>query len=136
MKHLQSINHIGYAVRSIEKSAILYTDAGWSLSTIVEEKVQGTRIAFLKKEGFPTIELVAPLQDGVASPVDQFIEKTAGSVYHVCYDVEDIDQAVEDLFDEGFKPLFMPVESVAMNNRQICYLYHMNLGLIELVNTK
>ena len=51
----------------------------------------------------------------------------------MCYVVEDIDQAVEDLYEEDFKPLFFPVESVAMENRKICYLYNMQVGLIELV---
>ncbi len=136
MKHLKSINHIGYAVKDISKSANVYTCAGWVLSPIFNEVVQGTKIAFLTKEGFPTIELVAPLKEGVPSPVDTYLEKVGCSTYHVCYDVDDIEDAVEDLFGEGFKPLFMPVESIAMNGRQICYLYHMNVGLIELVSTK
>lgn len=58
------------------------------------------------------------------------------STYHVRDDVDDIDEAVEILFDEGYKPLFMPVESVAMDGHQICYLYLMNVGLIELMSTK
>ena len=62
MKHLKSINHIGYAVKDIQKSASVYIEGGWSLSPIFNEEVQGTRIAFLTKEGFPTIELVAPLK--------------------------------------------------------------------------
>lgn len=136
MKHLISINHIGYAVRDINKTAQLYLNAGWSLSTIYEEEVQRTKIAFLTKEGFPTIELVAPLHEDEPSPVDNFLSKIGPTTYHVCYDVDDIEEAVEDLFDEGFKPLFMPVESVAMDNHQICYLYHVDVGLIELVSTK
>lgn len=136
MKHLKSINHIGYAVKDIHKSARVYIEGGWVLSSIFNEEVQGTKIAFLTKDGFPTIELVAPLKEGEPSPVDNYLEKVGCSTYHVCYDVDDIEEAVEDLFDEGFKPLFMPVESVAMDNHQICYLYHMNVGLIELVSTK
>lgn len=136
MKHLKSINHIGYAVKDISKSASVYTNAGWSISPIYEEEIQRTRIAFLTKDGFPTIELVAPLKEGEPSPVDNFLEKVGCSTYHVCYDVDDIDEAVEDLFEEGFKPLFMPVESVAMEGHQICYLYNMNVGLIEVVSTK
>lgn len=136
MKHLKALNHIGYAVRDIEKTAALYTIAGWELSPIFKEEVQGTKIAFLTKEGFPTIELVSPLTEGVPSPVDNYIEKVGCSTYHMCYDVDDIEGAVEDLFDEGFKPLFMPVESVAMDNHQICYLYHKEVGLIELVSAK
>ena len=135
MKHLKSINHIGYAVRDIQKTAQYYIDAGWQLSSIFEEEVQQSKIAFLTRESFPKIELVAPLNAGSPSPVDTYLQKIGCSTYHVCYDVDDIEQAVEDLFDEGFKPLFEPVESVAMDGYKICYLYHLHVGLIELVST-
>ena len=134
MKHLISINHIGYAVKDIETTAKLYVEAGWRLSEIYEEKVQNARIAFLTKEGMAKIELVAPLEG--ESPVDNILKKMSVTPYHICYDVDDIDEAVEDLFDEGFRPLFMPVESVAMDNHKICYLFHQHVGFIELVSTK
>ena len=136
MRHLKSVNHIGYAVRDINTTAKLYLDAGWQLSDIYEEEVQQTKIAFLNKEGFPTIELVSPLKEGISSPVDTYLQKVGCCTYHVCYDVDDIEQAVEDLFDEGFTPLFEPVESVAMCNHKICYLFNLHVGLIELVSTK
>ena len=132
MKHLKSINHIGYAVKSIETTAEHYVDSGWSLSEIYEERVQNTKIAFLTKEGFPTIELVSPL-GSTKSPVDSYIKSNGVCPYHICYNVSDINQAVEDLYEEGFKPLFMPVESTAMDNHKICYLFHLDVGLIELV---
>lgn len=131
MKHLKAIDHIGYAVHDIEETARYYVGAGWNLSEVFEEKVQNTRIAFLRKEGFTTIELVSPLEG--KSPVDNILKQVGCSTYHVCYVVEDIEQAVEDLYEEDFKPLFFPVESVAMENRRICYLYNMQVGLIELV---
>ncbi len=136
MKHLLRVNHVGYAVRDINKTAQYYLDAGWMMSEIFEEEVQHTRIAFLTKDGFPAIELVAPLKEGEPSPVDTILQKIGCSTYHVCYDVDDIEQAVEDLFDEGFKPLFEPVPSVAMGGHEICYLYHLHVGLIEIVSTK
>ncbi len=132
MRHLKSVNHIGYAVKDIKVTAQPYVESGWVQSEIYEEKVQNTKIAFLRKDGFPTIELVSPL-DNTKSPVDNYIAHNGVTPYHICYDVEDIEQAVEDLYEEDFKPLFMPVESVAMNNHKICYLHHMNVGLIELV---
>lgn len=132
MRHLKRINHIGYAVKDIPITAQPYVEAGWELSEIFEETVQNTKIAFLTKEGFPTIELVSPLNE-TKSPVDNFISHNGVTPYHICYDVDDIEQAVEDLYEEDFKPLFMPLESVAMDNHKICYLHHMDLGLIELV---
>ena len=131
MKHLLEMDHIGYAVKDIEKSAALYVGAGWELSPIYEEQVQRTKIAFLTKSGMTTIELVSPL-DG-DSPVDNILRTQGVAPYHICYVVDNVMQAVEDLYEEGFKPLFMPVESVAMENRKICYLYHLDVGYIELV---
>lgn len=132
MKTLKSINHLGYACRDIEEVAKLYIEAGWTMSQIFEEKTQNTKIAFLNKSGFNTIELVSPLNE-TKSPVDRFIERNGVSLYHICYDVDDIDDSVEALYDEGFMPLFMPVESIAMDNHRICYLFHGNIGLIEIV---
>ena len=74
MKHLKSIDHIGYAVRDILITAKPYIEAGWTLSELIEEKVQNTKIAFLNKEGFPTLELVSPLDD-TKSPVDNILKK-------------------------------------------------------------
>ena len=132
MKNLLEIDHIGYAVRDIQITASYYRKAGWTMSEIFEENVQHARIAFLKKAGMVTIELVAPLEG--KSPVDNVLNNSGVSPYHICYVVDDIMQAVEELYEEGFKPLFMPVESVAMENRKICYLYHLDVGTIELVS--
>lgn len=134
MKHLLEMDHIGYAVRNIQETAALYMAAGWTLSEVFSEEVQRTKIAFLRKPNMTTIELVSPL-DG-KSPVDNILKTQGVSPYHICYVVEDIMQSVEDLYEEGFKPLFMPVESVAMENRKICYLYHLDIGYIELVESE
>lgn len=135
MKHLKSLNHIGYAVKEIATPLKHYLDAGWTASDVYEETVQNTKIVFLTKAGFPTIELVSPL-NGTPSPVDNVLKKNGNSPYHICYDVDNIDQAVEDLYEEGFNPLFMPVASVAMDNHKICYLQHKELGIIEIVEDR
>ena len=131
MKHLDAIDHIGYAVRDIAETAAPYVAAGWELSEVYNEEVQHTKIAFLTKPGFTTIELVSPL-DG-PSPVDEYIQNGGVQPYHICYRVENMMDAVESLHNEDFMPLFMPVESVAMLNKQICYLYNKSVGLIEIV---
>ena len=132
MKNFLAIDHVGYAVRDIMTTAQPYIDAGWQLSEIFEEQVQRTKIAFLTRPGFTTIELVSPL-DG-PSPVDKFLEQGGTQPYHICYTVEDVMNSVEALHEEDFMPLFWPVESIAMDNRMICYLYNENVGLIEIVN--
>ena len=128
------MDHIGYAVRDIQETAAPYVAAGWHLSEVYDEQVQQAKIAFLTKPSMTTIELVAPLSEGGGAPVDKILRSQGVAPYHICYVVEDIWESIEDLHQENFVPLFMPVKSIAMNNREICYLYHEHVGVIELVS--
>lgn len=96
------------------------------LSEIFDEEVQHTKVAFLRMSGFPDIELVSPQKEDEPSPFDNILQKIGCSAYHVCYVVDDIEEAVEaveDLYDEGLNPLFKPVESVAMGNKKRYAIY-------------
>lgn len=127
-----NFHHIGYAVNSIEKTSIYYTEEGWTLSEIYSDTIQNTRIAFLSKVFFPLIELVEPIDD--KSPVVKTLDKMGVTPYHICYEVDDIDLAISKMKKKRFIPLFNPVNAIALNNRKICYLYNKQVGLIEIVN--
>lgn len=124
-------HHIGYAVKSIDATAVYYTTSGWQLSDTQLDPVQRTYIAFLTRNGFPMIELVAPVDE--SSPINDTLKKMGVTTYHVCYEVPNIDEAITQLRNKRFMPLFKPVEAVAMSNKKICYLMHPQVGLIELV---
>lgn len=133
MKHFLHLDHIGYAVNDIQKTATHYVNAGWELSEVYDEPSQNARIAFLTKKGFPKIELVALGIHG-KDPVSNLLKTSGVAPYHMCYEVDDVNQAMESLYEEGFMPLFMPVESVAMQGRKFCYLCSLEVGTIELVS--
>ena len=134
MKHLKKLDHVGYAVNDIATTARHYTEAGWHLSEIVEEPAQNVKVAFLTKDDVPTIELVMPGAGG-KDPVSGVLKRSGVTPYHLCYEVDEIEQAMEDLYEEGFVPLFMPVEAVAMGGRKICYMCSLEVGTIELVES-
>ena len=50
MKHVLSIDHIGYAVHDIQETAAPYLAAGWALSEVYNEEVQHAKIAFLGRK--------------------------------------------------------------------------------------
>jgi|SRR5690554_2294033 methylmalonyl-CoA/ethylmalonyl-CoA epimerase len=127
-------HHIGYAVKDIIETAENYISMGWVLSEVYVDVIQNSQIAFLKKEGFPLIELVAAVDD--KSPVVNTLKKSGVSPYHVCYEVDDIDIAIKELNEMSFFTLFDPVPAIAFENRLICYLYSVSVGLIELVSAK
>ena len=124
-------HHIGYAVKDIEASAKLYLEAGWLLSEVVIDSIQNAKIAFLSKEGMPQIEFVAPVDE--KSPIVKTLEKSGNSPYHICYEVDNIDEAVADLRKQKYIKLFNPVPAVGIMHKKICYLFNAQVGLIEIV---
>jgi len=124
-------HHIGVAVRNIQETAAIYIDAGFCLSQTVFDNLQNVNIAFLQREGHPMLELVEPLDK--SSPVYNILKKAGVSAYHFCYQVSQIGQTIEELESRDFKLIVEPVNAIAFNNRKICFLYHLDAGLIELL---
>lgn len=126
-------HHLGYVTDNITKTITFYAKAGYGASSIIEDEIQRVYICFLTKDGCPKIELIEPIDK--SSSVNKILEKNGVAPYHVCYEVDDINKAFDELVDgQGYIPLFRPIEAVALNNRLICYLYRKEVGFIELVN--
>lgn len=125
------LHHIGIAVKSIEKTAGLYVDAGYAQTDTVYDPVQNVDVCFLTKDGMPTLELVAPKDE--TSPVFNTLQKMGVSPYHFCYVVDCLEDAVAELRKQKYVLLSKPVNAVAFCNGRICFLFHKDVGLIELV---
>jgi len=126
-----TFHHIGIAVRSIEDSAKWYQAEGYTLSETILDPIQNVSVAFLERADSPRLELVQPVDS--ASPVNNILKKVGVSAYHSCYEVADIQQKIEELEQQDFRLMVEPVPAVAFQNRRICFLYHIDNGLIELL---
>jgi len=124
-------HHTGIAVESIERTAALFVDAGYKMTNVIFDSKQNVKISFLGKAHSPLLELVEPVDD--TSPVRNILNKVGVSAYHFCYEVEDIDDSISQLRKKKFMLLIKPVEAVAFGGRRICFLYHKETGLIELL---
>ena len=124
-------HHIGVAVKDIDKTAAMYEDGGYEMSDIIFDPVQNVDICWLTKEGMPTVELLAPVDE--SSPVCMILEKNGVTPYHTCYVVEDINDAVAELRKQKYVLVSKPVEAVAIHNCKVAFLHNKHVGLIELV---
>lgn len=126
-------HHIGIATASIDKTAEFYLNAGYTMTAPVVDTIQDIRIAFLRKEGMPTVELLEPVDE--KSPVNTILKKNGGAAapYHCCYVVEDIKKAISELKSQRFIQLSKPIPAVAIDSHYVCFLYNKVVGLIELV---
>ena len=115
-------HHVGVAVRNLEESVSAYKKLfGYELTSgPFDDPIQHVSVCFLSRgEGDPVLELVAPL--GPNSPVDRTL-KRGGGTYHICYEVPNINQAIEHLVANGSTLLSGPVPAVAFDMRPIAWL--------------
>ena len=127
-------HHIGFAVASIDTVRDFYLSAGYAVSDPVVEPIQKVRVAYAKKSGFPTAELLEPLDN--TSPVCKTLSKNGNTPYHVCYEVDDIKLAIAEGRKEGFLPLGRPVPGHGLGDALMVFLYNQGVGLIQIMETK
>ena len=94
------IDHLGVAVPSIDEAMDVYRALGLAETKREDVPSQKVVAAFLPV-GESRIELLEPTS--ADSPVAKFLAKRGGGIHHVCFAVEDIDAALEDLSRRGFR---------------------------------
>lgn len=127
-------SHLGVAVPNIEQALAGYQEIfGYKiLSGPFDDPLQKVSVCFLGT-GEPqdvTIELVAPTGDD--SPVNRVLAKDI-SAYHMCYKVDDIEEALVYVRSKGCVVVSKPVPAIAFAGRRIAWLYTPTRQLIELV---
>ena len=126
-------HHIGVAVKDLDATASIYEQGGYKRSASIFDPIQNVNICWLTKEGMPTVELLAPVDE--KSPVNKTLEKVGVSPYHFCYVVENLEDACAELRKQKYIMVSKPAEAVAFCGSRVCFLFNKNVGLIELVET-
>ena len=124
-------HHIGVAVKDLDATASVYEQGGYKRSSAIFDPIQNVNICWLTKDGMPTVELLAPVDE--QSPVNKTLEKVGVSPYHACYLVENIEEACAELRKQKYVMVSKPAEAVAFCGSRVCFLFNKNVGLIELV---
>jgi methylmalonyl-CoA/ethylmalonyl-CoA epimerase len=121
------------AVKTIDETASVFVAGGYQKSRTVFDPAQSVNICWLTKEGMPTMELLEPIDE--QSPVNNILKKNGVTLYHTCYMVDDLDQAVTELRKMKYGIVKSPVEAPAIGNCRVAFLFNRNIGLIELVES-
>lgn len=96
---IKRVEHIAIAVDSLKQSIGLLKDT-FGIPLEYEEQIGQTRLAMLPV-GQTYIELLEG--QGPDSGVTQWIKEQGTGLYHICFEVEDIDGALEELKAKGVK---------------------------------
>lgn len=128
------IDHLGIAVKSLERSLEFYRDI-LGLKVVGPEEVasEGVRIAFLPM-GESTIELLEPL--GPDSSLARFLAKRGEGIHHVCVRVERISETLATLREKGAE-IIEPAPRIGAGGRRVAFIHPRSTGgvLLELVES-
>ncbi len=124
------LHHVGFAVASIAAvlDGLAQAIGADSDSQIYEDPLQRVRVAFVRSAAGASIELVEPL--GEKSPIASLLAR-GGGLYHVCYEVDDLDRQLEIACAAGATRLRPPRPAAAFAGRRIAWVITKQKLLIE-----
>lgn len=130
---LGELNHVAIVVPDLEAAASRYRDIfGARVSGEVPLPDHGVVTVFVELPN-TKIELLHPL--GNSSPVRSFLERyPTGGIHHICYEVDDLDEARERLEQAGARVLGDGKPSLGAHGKPVLFLHPKDFDgtLIEL----
>lgn len=128
-------HHLGMAVADIDKSIAGFRGLGWKLDgAVIDDAARNVKLAFLSRyDSGEVIELVSPT--GEKSPVTNTLKsmKNVATPYHICYEVRDLEKAIEILKGRKYILTDPAKAAVAFDNRRVAFMLNRESGLIELL---
>jgi len=117
-----NLNHVAIAVSDLAKATTVYRDTlGATVSQSTDLPEHGVTTVFVELPN-TKIELLAPFGDN--SPIDSFLQKNpSGGIHHVCYEVDDIDLAVEKLNRQGARILGDGKPKIGAHGKPVIFLH-------------
>ncbi len=124
------LHHIGVACRDITEGIEQLSRIHHIVerTPVVDDPEQEAQLVLLTLADGTRIELVA------GRPVETMIRKNIG-LYHLCFEVADIQAEIDRLVSEGAKLIVPPKPAVLFDGRAVAFLY-VDYGMIELLSKK
>ena len=127
------LNHVAIAVRDIAAASALYRETlGAEVSAAVPQVEHGVTTVFVTLPN-TKIEFLEPL--GADSPIAKFLERNPdGGIHHLCYEVDDIIVARDQLKASGARVLGSGEPKIGAHGKPVLFLHpkDFNGTLVEL----
>lgn len=127
------LHHVAYTTSDLDaKAAELSRVLGFEpMGPPVVDDVQRVRIQFMSMGPESRLELLEP--NGDKSPIARHL-KNGGGLYHLCFEVDDLDATLEQMRDTGEAIVVCePVPAPAIEGRRVAFVVTSGRDLIELL---
>lgn len=127
------LHHIGIVVSDIESGIQHHKAFNFQpITKIVEDPIQKVSVVLLSSPGAEdiSIELIAPLTDG--SPISKIL-KGKNHLYHLCFQVKDVEESLEDARKNGAIIISKPAPAKLYKGKRIAFIYTPDKYIVELL---
>ncbi|MBP1735724.1 MAG: mcmE [Deltaproteobacteria bacterium] len=108
------LDHIGFVVEDINTMKELFKTVGLDTGTeaVINplQKVSASFVNVGEKDDI-YVELLEPASGD--SPISNFLQKKGGGLHHLCFEVDDIEKATQELAAKGFRMAVSPEDCTA-----------------------
>lgn len=132
---IKKVNHIAVVVNDLEEAMHFWVDAlGLELSHREHVASEAVDVAFLPI-GDSKIELLQPVDN--ESGVARYLEKRGSGMHHICFEVDDIEAALQKLKLANVQ-LINEVPTVGADGRKFAFIHPKSASgvLVELYELK
>lgn len=122
------INHIGIIVTDLDRSVRIYSKLGYALHDIKRDNIQNNRIAIMKSQFSPDIELIQALNE--LSSIYNFKK----GYHHLCYEAEPGEDIIQKFKSMRIGRIFtQPIVAPALDNRNVVFACLQNGTFVEFI---
>jgi methylmalonyl-CoA/ethylmalonyl-CoA epimerase len=116
------LNHVAIAVKDLAAATAVYRNAlGASMTEPTPQPEHGVTVVFVNLPN-TKIEFLEPLGDN--SPIAKFLEKNGdGGIHHICYEVDDIIAARDQLKAQGARILGDGNPKIGAHGKPVLFLH-------------
>ena len=116
------LNHVAIAVPDLQAASAQYaTTLGAKVGLPQDEPNHGVTVVFIELPN-TKIELLYPL--GENSPIQNFLDKNpSGGIHHICYEVDDILMARDQLQGQGARVLGAGEPKIGAHGKPVLFLH-------------
>ena len=116
------LNHVAIAVKDLDAATAVYRDTlGARVTEPLPQPEHGVTVVFVELPN-SKVELMSPL--GENSTIQGFVDKNpAGGIHHVCYEVDDILAARDQMKAAGARVLGSGEPKIGAHGKPVLFLH-------------
>ena len=105
------IHHYGLATDNLERSMATLRSLGYQFGEITLDPVQKVQVVFASRPQEAMIEIICDIDAN--GPTKNIVSKTGNGLYHICYEVDNIEETTMELRGKQFLLMHAPVPGTA-----------------------